>query len=107
MDEIIDFTPRRIVCYSLTGGWLLLVPVFIDQSDHFGWGFFPYMISHLLVPCLAVGIGIDLIKRLFAANLCSRFCSLLIRVTAVAVPLCLLLLAVRDLLMLFGKRGDW
>lgn len=107
MDENIDFSLRRIVSYSLTAGWLLLVPVFIDQSDHFGWGFLPYVISHLLVPCLAVGIGIDLIIRLFAAYLCSRFCSMLIRVAAVAVPLFLLLLAVRALLMMFGNRGDW
>lgn len=107
MDVIIDFSVRRIVSYSLIAGWLLLVPVFIDHSDYFGWGFFPYAISHLLVPCLAVGIGIDLIIRLFAAHLCSRFCSLLIRVAAVAVPLFLLILSVRALLLLFGKGRAW
>jgi hypothetical protein len=100
MNEI-DFSRRRIIIYSLMLVWLLLVPVFSDQSSHFGWGFIPGLISLLLVPCIAIGTGIDFIIRLFAAYLCSRYSSLFVRVAAVAVPLFLFLLATRLLFIMF------
>lgn len=91
--------------YSLILGWLLLIPIFEDNSYNFGWGFLPGFFSVLLVPFIAVGIGIDFIIRLFAAHLCSRFSSLFVRVAAVAVPLFLLLLAGRILFRMFFVEG--
>lgn len=100
MNEI-DFSRRRIIIYSLILGWLLLIPIFEAQSRNFGWGFMPGLISVLLIPCVAIGTGIDFIIRLFAAYLCSRYSSLFVRVAAVAVPLFLFLLALRLLIKIF------
>ncbi len=102
VNTTIRFSRRRIVVYLLILGWLLLVPVFRSNANHFGWGFFPMTVSCLLVPFIAVGIAIDLVLRIIEVR--AKRPDLPVRMAAIALPFFALLVAGFSLIKLFGEN---
>lgn len=75
----------RVLFYIFFFFWILLQPVFVRESSHFGWGFFPQIASIVLVPLILAALVGDFLICLVNA-FSSKADSLPARLLKPAIP---------------------
>jgi hypothetical protein len=65
--KVARWPAARKVFYLAASTWLVLLPVFGANSEHFGWGFFPLIASIVVVPLVTLALLADLIYSTLTA----------------------------------------
>lgn len=97
------YQKKRKIIYSAILAWLILLPVFQENSTHFGWGFMPIMLSILLLPGFSIYLSYVIIVNIIECIAQEHNSKIKLFMITSSIPLFLLISCLASFYYIFNR----